>query len=78
MNGFEAVLHRDKLLSLADVGQSVAKSSIWNCCYPILAGLLVRLKSGRDFTAISEPVIQVGLAVCLHNQLRARRLKIKS
>lgn len=69
LHGFEAVLHRDNLPSLADVAQSVAKSSIWNYCYPILAGLLVRLRGGRDFTAIPEPVIQVGLAVCLHNQL---------
>ncbi len=42
---------------VADVGQSVAKSSIWNYCYPILDGLLVKLKAGRDFTAIPEPVI---------------------
>jgi hypothetical protein len=69
LHGFEAVFHRDNLPSLADVAQSVAQSSIWNYCYPILAGLLVRLRAGRDFTAIPEPVIQVGLAVCLHNQL---------
>jgi hypothetical protein len=69
LHGFEAVLHRDNLPSLADVAQSIAKSSIWNYCYPILAGLLVRLRAERDFTAIPEPVIQVGLAVCLHNQL---------
>lgn len=67
--GFEAVLHRDDLPSPHDVAHSPAEEKVWNYCFPMVAGLLTRLRAGGGFSDILTPVLLSALIACLHNQI---------
>ncbi len=65
MAGFEAVLHRADLPSLADLAASYAEGKVFNYSYPLIAGLLAREKGGRGFGDLSHQVLRSGLLLCM-------------
>lgn len=66
MTGLEAVLHRSDLPTPAQVTQGFANGTTWNYCYAIMAGLLARYRSGKDFADLNADVLTVGLLLCLN------------
>jgi hypothetical protein len=67
MTGFDTVLHRSDLPSPEQVAFGFAESTIWNYCYPIMAGLLARVRDGDDLSRISHSVQKTALLLCLEN-----------
>lgn len=65
ITGFEVALHRADLPTAGDVAGGIARSTIYNYCHVILAGLLARLRAARGFDDLSPEVLQVGLLLCL-------------
>jgi hypothetical protein len=64
MAGFEAVLHRSDIPSPGAVAESFASRQIWNYCFPIMAGLLARLRANRDLNDVPADVLTIGLLLC--------------
>lgn len=65
--GFEAVLGRPDLPSASQVAEYYADSKIWNFIYPMIAGVLQRLREGRGLTGISADVliaVRIGIHQC--------------
>jgi hypothetical protein len=55
--GVEAVLHRGDLPSLEEIARSYAESKRWNFIYPIIAGVVERVLSGRGLDGIDPAVL---------------------
>lgn len=58
--GFEAVLHRDDLPGSQKIAESYAESRNWPYIYPILVGLLERVKTGRGLDGVPVDVLISG------------------
>lgn len=63
--GFEAVLGRDDLPKPTEVSESFANQEIWKYCYPILAGLLEKHRSGEPLADASPDALAIGLLLCI-------------
>jgi hypothetical protein len=59
--GFEAVLHRNDLPSIADIAIGFANGTVYNFCFPIMAGLYERVRTGRRIDALSFALQTTGL-----------------
>lgn len=84
MGGFEAVLHRSDLPSLGELATSYATGSIFNYSYPLIAGLLVRVRTGTGFGNVSRHALNAGLLLCMQRrhafvdeELEALRLELE-
>lgn len=64
--GMEAVLLRSDLPSSTMIAQGYAQGVTYNCGAAIVAGLLLRLRGGKDFSDLPLDVLKVGLLICLH------------
>ena len=62
--GFESVLHRNDLPTLAEISNGFARGTIFSFGFAILAGLYERMRHGKGFSDLSEPVKQAGLLLC--------------
>jgi hypothetical protein len=67
MAGIEAVLHRADLPTPQDVANGFANHVTWNYCFPVMAGLLARQRSGKGFSGLTPEVLTVGLLLCHGN-----------
>jgi len=59
--GFEATLHRPDLPTMAEIAEGFAQDTVYNYCYPLMAGLYERLRSGTGFDDLPEPILLTGL-----------------
>lgn len=62
--GFEAVLHRPNLPTASEIADGLARDSVFNYSYPIMAGLYERVRSGQGVTDLSEPLKLAALLLC--------------
>jgi hypothetical protein len=60
LEGFEAVLHRDDLQGSVKFAESYAEGQTWNYIFPILVGLLERVRTGRGLDGVPDDVIISG------------------
>lgn len=67
MAGFEALLHREDFPSAVTIAENFASDTILNVSFPIIAGLLARLRSGLALSDLASEVKRVGLLLCLNN-----------
>ncbi|TBW40195.1 hypothetical protein E0E54_01085 [Azotobacter chroococcum] len=66
MDGFEAVLHRSDVPTPVEISQGFAEGQTWNICFPFMAGLLARHRTGQGFSDLSVDAQSIGLLLCLH------------
>ena len=71
--GFEATLHRSDLPSLAEISDSHSHGEIWCVSYPLIAGMLQRLRSTRGFTGIAADTLQKALLICVQQRVGIHR-----
>jgi hypothetical protein len=64
--GFEAVLHRSDVPSVTDVADGFAKGTVYNFCFPIMAGLYERMRIGKGIADLPPTLETTGLLLC-HN-----------
>lgn len=84
IGGFEAVLHRSDLPSSKELATSYAIGSIVEYSYPLIAGLLVRVRARTGFKNVSRHVLNAGLLLCMQRghslvdeELEALRLELE-
>lgn len=65
--GLDAVLTRDDLPSLKDVAGSYAQSQRWNFIYPMIVGLVERLRTGRTLDSVPLDVV-LAVRIALLNE----------
>ena len=65
--GFEAVLHRSDLPSVTDIADGFAKGTVYNFCFPIMAGLYERMRTGKGIADLSSAVKTTGLLLCYND-----------
>lgn len=68
MNGFEAVLHRSDLPSFADLTSSYAAGTIYNYSYPLIAGLLARVRGGVALDSVPRDTLRAGLLLSMQHR----------
>lgn len=54
--GFESVLHRSDLPTPAQIADGLASGTIYNYCFPMMAGLYERMRSGKGVADLPEPL----------------------
>lgn len=54
--GFEAVLHRTDLPTAREIAEGLARGTVYNYSYPIMAGVHERIRNGRGIADLPEPV----------------------
>lgn len=66
MNGFEATLRRRDLPAVAELAEIYAsRRMVGDFSYPLIAGLLSRVRSARGFKDVPANTIQSGLLLCV-------------
>lgn len=66
--GFEATLHRADLPSMSKIAEGFAKGTVYNYCYPLMAGLYERSRSGQGFDDLPEAILLTGLLLSYSNR----------
>ncbi|SDC78757.1 hypothetical protein SAMN05444678_105238 [Sphingomonas sp. YR710] len=65
--GLDAVLFRDDLPSVDAVAESYAESKRWNFIYPMIAGIVERVQTGRSLADVPLEVL-IAVRIGLHNE----------
>ncbi|ALM86994.1 hypothetical protein ASB57_14980 [Bordetella sp. N] len=62
--GFEAVLHRSDLPTPVEIAEGLARDTIYNYSFPIMAGMYERMRCGNGFADLPTSLKQSALLLC--------------
>jgi hypothetical protein len=71
--GFEAALTRSDIPSLRQIAIGYAESRRWNFVYPMIAGIVQRLRNGRSLDDVSSDIV-MSVQIALHNEHLGERI----